>query len=166
MDLQVDYINTDRIEKLADFLNKLPHTSSAPANQYELYKPTYVVDGVNKPVKNIILMIGDGTGLTQWYAGYTGNMARLNVFNMHSIGLSLTRSADSYITDSGAGGTAMATGNKTNNNFIAVLPDSTPVPSIPELLIKKGFVQPSSVRVISPMPRLAAFMHMCRTVML
>ncbi|MBX3256961.1 MAG: alkaline phosphatase [Chitinophagaceae bacterium] len=138
MDLQVDYINTDRIEELAVFLKKLSSTTSLPANQYELYQPTYAVDGLDKPVKNIILMIGDGTGLTQWYAGYTGNKARLNVFNMRRIGLSLTRSADSYITDSGAGGTAMATGNKTNNNFIAVLPDSTPVPSIPELLIKKN----------------------------
>lgn len=138
IDLKVDYINTDRIEELAVFLNKLRNTSSAPANQYELYKPVYAVDGANKPVKNIILLIGDGTGLTQWYAGYTGNKARLNVFNMRRIGLSLTRSADSYITDSGAGGSAMATGNKTNNAFISVLPDSTPVPSIPELIIKKN----------------------------
>ncbi|MGN6437776.1 MAG: alkaline phosphatase [Agriterribacter sp.] len=138
MDLGIDYINTDRVEELAVFLNKLGNTTSLPANQYELYHPTYAVDGSNKPVKNIILMIGDGTGLAQWYAGYTGNKARLNVFNMRRIGLSLTRSADSYITDSGAGGTAMATGNKTNNAFISVLPDSTPVPSIPELLIKKN----------------------------
>ncbi|MGN6494531.1 MAG: alkaline phosphatase [Agriterribacter sp.] len=138
INLNVDYINTDRVEELAVFLNKLDNTTSLPANQYELYYPTYAVDGSNKPVKNIILMIGDGTGLAQWYAGYTGNKARLNVFNMRRIGLSLTRSADSYITDSGAGGTAMATGNKTNNAFISVLPDSTPVPSIPELLIKKN----------------------------
>ena len=33
MDLQVDYINTDHIEKLADFLKKSPATTSLPANQ-------------------------------------------------------------------------------------------------------------------------------------
>jgi alkaline phosphatase len=33
MDLQVDYINTDHIEKLADFLKKMPATTSLPANQ-------------------------------------------------------------------------------------------------------------------------------------
>ncbi len=138
MDLQVDYINTDHIEKLADFLSNLPSTTSFPANQYPLYTPQYKVDGIAKPVKNVILIIGDGTGLTQWYAGYTGNQGKLNVFNMRSIGLSLTASADSYVTDSGAGGTAMATGHKTNNAFIAALPDSSSVPSIPELLIKKN----------------------------
>ncbi|HEX5026468.1 MAG TPA: alkaline phosphatase, partial [Agriterribacter sp.] len=87
MDLQVDYLNTDHIEKLADFLNNLPSTSSFPANQYQLYQPQYKVDGIIKPVRNVILMIGDGTGLAQWYAGYTGNQGKLNVFNMHSVGL-------------------------------------------------------------------------------
>ncbi len=138
MDMQIDYINTDRIEALTVFMNRLGQTTSLPANQYELYSPLYKVDRTNKKVKNIILLIGDGTGLAQWYAGYTGNKGRLNVFNMKSIGLSVTKSADSYITESAAGASAIATGQKTNNNFVSVLPDSTPMPSIPELLVKKN----------------------------
>lgn len=138
MDMQIDYINTDRIEELTVFMNRLQQTTSLPANQYELYTPLYKTDRTNKKVKNIILLIGDGTGLAQWYAGYTGNKGRLNVFNMKSIGLSITKSADSYITESAAGASAIATGQKTNNNFVSVLPDSSPVPSIPELLVKKN----------------------------
>ncbi len=138
MDMQIDYINTDRIEALTAFMNRLPQTTSLPANQYELYTPLYKTDRANKKVKNIILLIGDGTGLAQWYAGYTGNRGRLNVFNMKSIGLSITRSADSYITESAAGASAIATGHKTNNNFVSVLPDGTPVPAIPELLLRKN----------------------------
>lgn len=138
MNMGVDYINSDRIEELAIFMKRLPQTTSKPANQYELYQPQYKVDAVNKPVKNIILLIGDGTGLAQWYSGYTGNKGKLNVFNIKSIGLSLTPSADSYITESAAGASAIATGNKTNNNFVSVLPDSSIVPSIPEILAKRN----------------------------
>lgn len=138
MKMGVDYINTDRIEELAIFMKRLPQTTSKPANQYELYQPTYKSDGASKPVKNIILLIGDGTGLAQWYSGFTGNKGRLNLFNMKHIGFSLTPSADSYITESAAGASAIATGNKTNNNFVSVLPDSSVVPSIPEILIKKN----------------------------
>ncbi len=138
MDMGIDYINTDNIEALTVFMNRQPQTTSLPANQYDLYTPLYKVDRTNKKVKNIILLIGDGTGLAQWYAGYTGNKGRLNVFNMKSIGLSITKSADSYITESAAGASAIATGKKTNNNFVSVSPDSVPVASIPELLVKKN----------------------------
>jgi len=46
--------------------------------------------------------------------------------------------ADSYITDSGAGGTAIACGVKTNNGMIGVAPDSTAVSSITEIAHKNG----------------------------
>lgn len=138
MDMKIDFINTDHVEELAVFMNRLPQTTSLPANQYVPYEPLYKVDRTKKKVKNIILLIGDGTGLAQWYAGYTGNQGRLNVFKMKSIGLSITKSADSYITESAAGASAIATGKKTNNNFVSVSPDSVPVASIPELLVKKN----------------------------
>lgn len=71
-------------------------------------------------VKNIILMIGDGMGLTQVYAGYTANKGKLNLEKATYIGFSKTYSANAYITDSGAGGTAMSTGVKTKNRAIGV----------------------------------------------
>ncbi|MDB5245717.1 MAG: alkaline phosphatase [Segetibacter sp.] len=134
----IDYINTDKVEALAHFQNTLQKSSSVSTRVHELYKPLYKVDGANTRVKNVILIIGDGTGLAQWYSGYTGNKGGLNVFNMRSIGLSKTSADDSYITDSGAAGSAMATGKKTNNRFIGVDPHGKAVQSLSAVLAKQG----------------------------
>jgi alkaline phosphatase len=78
---------------------------------------------IHKPevkVKNIILMIGDGMGVAQVYAAYTANKGKLNLEKARFIGFSKTSSADNYITDSGAGATAIATGQKTNNESIGI----------------------------------------------
>ncbi len=83
-----------------------------------------------KKVKNIILLIGDGMGLTQLYAAYTVNKGELNILKFPVIGIQRTYSLDKYITDSGASGTAIATGHKTNNKLIGLTPDSTKLKSI------------------------------------
>ena len=88
--------------------------------------------------KNIILMIGDGMGVAQVYAGYTHNHAQLNLFQFKSIGFSKTYSTSGYITDSGAGGTAIATGHKTYNGAIGVDMDTIPQKSILEIAEEKG----------------------------
>jgi alkaline phosphatase len=75
-------------------------------------------------VKNIILMIGDGMGLTQVYAGMTVNHGHLNLEMITNIGFSKTYSVSHYITDSGAGGTALSTGFKTYNGAIGVDKDT------------------------------------------
>jgi alkaline phosphatase len=123
MQLGVDYINTDDIYGWARFCKNLPNTTYLSGPKYDTYTPTYKSDGVNKPVKNIILFIGDGCSLPQLYAGYTANHADLNIFKIKRIGLSKTSSSDSYITDSAPGSTAIASGAKTNNRFVGV--DST-----------------------------------------
>ncbi len=89
--------------------------------------------------KNIILFIGDGMGVAQLYAGMTVSH---NVFSLEEFpysGLCKTYSADNYITDSAAGGTAIACGTKTNNGMIGVNPDSLPVMSVMEIAHKNGF---------------------------
>lgn len=134
----VDYINTDRVEAFAAFMKNYKTSSAKTMDPYPVYTPEYKVDRVDKPVKNIIFLIGDGTGLAQWYAGYTTNKGQLNVFNMRSIGLSKTSASDSYNTDSGAGATAMATGEKTNNRFIATDPQGRSLTSITKLVAEKG----------------------------
>jgi alkaline phosphatase len=91
----------------------------------------------DKPV-NIILMIGDGMGVAQIYSGYTANHGQLNLFSFKSIGFSKTYSASDYITDSGAGGTAISTGNKTYNGAIGVNMDTVPVKTILEYAEEKG----------------------------
>jgi alkaline phosphatase len=83
-------------------------------------------------------MIGDGMGIAQVYTGYTVNRGALNLFNMLNIGFSITSSTDSYITDSAAGGTAMATGKKTNNRYVGVDSAGARLPSIPELVKPLG----------------------------
>jgi alkaline phosphatase len=91
-----------------------------------------------KPPKNIILMIGDGMGLAHVYAAMVANHGHLYLENFKHIGFSKTHSSSDFITDSGAGGTALATGVKTYNGAIGVGPDRKPVPSIRELAEKKG----------------------------
>lgn len=82
--------------------------------------------------KNIILMIGDGMGVSQIYAGMTANMGPLNIEAFQNIGFSKTHSANNYITDSGAAGTAIAIGKKTYDRAIGVDVDTIPHTSILE----------------------------------
>jgi alkaline phosphatase len=91
-----------------------------------------------KKVHNIILFIGDGMGTAQVYAGMTVSPAKLNMENFAFTGFSKTYSSDNYITDSGAGGTAISCGVKTRNGMIGMGPDSTVVKSIIEIAHKNG----------------------------
>lgn len=138
INLKVDYLNTDKISKLAEYLNHYAQTQYTATEQHKAYQPTYAY--LKKParVKNVILLIGDGMGLADLYAGYTANKGELSIFNMQNIGFSKTSSADSYVTDSGAGGTAMAIGQKSNNRSIGVDAQGTSFENIPELISRKG----------------------------
>lgn len=99
---------------------------------------------VNEPVslkqypKNIILMIGDGMGITQITAGMYSNGNKLNLEAFPIVGLHKPYSSNSLITDSAAGATAFASGVKTYNGAIGILPDSTVVPTILEQAEAKG----------------------------
>lgn len=88
--------------------------------------------------KNIILLIGDGMGVAQLYAGMVVNNGHLNIEKMKHIGLSKTYSATKFITDSGAGGTALATGQKTYYRAIGVNVDTLPIPSILKIAEENG----------------------------
>ena len=61
--------------------------------------------------RNVILMIGDGMGIAQLYAGMTANHGHLNVEKFPFTGLIKTYSATKYTTDSGSAATALATGH-------------------------------------------------------
>src|SRR6185436_7702034 len=152
--LQVDYINTDSIKTLAAFLQTMTKRSYKSESGYQPYHPTYQWDGVNKPVKNILLFIGDGTGLTQLYAGYTANKGALNVFNMRNIGLSKTSSYDNYVTDSAPGSTSISTGQKTNNRHVGVDHTGVALPLLPVFLktkkIKTGLVTCGDITDATP----------------
>lgn len=138
MHLHADYINTDRIYSLSEFLNKLPDNSFTAKDANTTYKPVYKVDGADKQVKNIILLIADGTGLAQLYAAYTANKSSLNIFKIKNTGLSKTSSFDNYITDSAPGATAFSSGKKTNNRFVGVDHTGARMPLLPEIISKRS----------------------------
>ena len=140
MDLGVDYINTDHIPDLKKFLNTIPKNFYKNSKEYSTYAPTYETDGIHKEVKNVILLIPDGTSLPQYYAAFTVNKGKLNIFNMKATGLSKTSSYNAYITDSAPGSTAFATGVKTKNTFVGVDAAGNPLTQIPDIIAEKGMV--------------------------
>lgn len=68
---------------------------------------------VGQKPKNIVLIIGDGMGLPQMSTAWTANRGKLNMLACPYTGLSRTYCTDTLITDSDAGGTALACGQKT-----------------------------------------------------
>lgn len=88
--------------------------------------------------KNIILMIGDGMGLAQVNAAIISSEKQLSFEKFPFTGFVNTKSANRKITDSAAGGTAIATGKKTKNGMIGMNQDSIAVPSILEQLYDMG----------------------------
>lgn len=89
-------------------------------------------------IKNVILMVGDGMGLSQTTAGLIMNDFKLNLEQVQYVGLSKTFASDALITDSAAGATAFSIGEKTYNGAIGVMPDSTARETILETAGKKG----------------------------
>lgn len=92
----------------------------------------------NKKPRNIILLIGDGMGVSHVFAGITGNGGKLFLDNFKNVGFSLTQSASDYITDSAAGGTALSTGVRTYNGAIGVDVSQNPLKTILEDAEDKG----------------------------
>jgi alkaline phosphatase len=88
--------------------------------------------------KNVILLIGDGMGLAQVHAAKLTSSTPLNILTSTHMGMMSTHSANNEVTDSGAGGTAIATGFKTNNGMIGMTPDSVEVPSMLDIFASKG----------------------------
>jgi len=105
-------------------------------------------------IKNVILMIGDGMGLPDVYAAMTKTGQPLNIERCSYVGLQKTYSADAYITDSGAAGTALATGTKTKNGSIGVDAAGNKVKSILEIAeehgLATGLVSTSSITHATP----------------
>ena len=89
-------------------------------------------------VKNVILLIGDGMGLAQSYAAYLANDKSLSMYTMPYTGLSITSCADREVTDSGAGGTAIATGHKANYKAIGLDENNTSHPSLLKIAKQYG----------------------------
>lgn len=109
---------------------ELYYNGSLP--EYEVPSQKLPLMPVGKKAKNIILLIGDGTGAAQIYAAYTANRGKLNYNRMPVAGFSITNSSNAYITDSASGATVLAAGVKTYNGAIGVDKDTIRVRTILE----------------------------------
>lgn len=107
-----------------------------------------------KKPKNVILMIGDGMGVSEVFAGITANGGHLFLDNFKHVGFSKTQSSDKYITDSAAGGTALSTGQKTYNGAIGVNSDKVAIKTILEMAeennMATGLVSTSAITHATP----------------
>ena len=115
---------------------------------------TFSQDFKAKKPRNVIMMIGDGMGVAQVYAAITANGGQLFLDNFMHVGFSKTSSADNYITDSAAAGTALSTGQKTYNGAIGVNTDTVAIKTILEMAEDKqmatGLVSTSAITHATP----------------
>lgn len=84
------------------------------------------------PAKNVIVLMTDGTGsthttITRWYKG--GTLPQ----DPYIVGGVRTYGADSIITDSAPAASAFATGHKTDDKYISVLPAKTTIPGLAQI---------------------------------
>ncbi len=108
--------------------------------------------------KNIIILIGDGMGLSQVSASVL--LDKSNPYQKFQfIGLINTSSNDNFVTDSGASGTAYATGYRTKNRMISVDENGNELMNIFDVAQKKkkstGVVVTSSITNATPATFLA-----------
>lgn len=81
-------------------------------------------------VKNVIYLIGDGMGFGAVTTLLLTEDEPTGFEHAPVVGLSETCSADNYVTDSAAGGTALATGTRTNNGYVGADPEGNQLTSV------------------------------------
>ena len=91
-----------------------------------------------KQPENVIYLIGDGMGFGAVTSLLLSMEEETGFEKAPVIGLSETCSANNYVTDSPAGGTALATGTRTCNGFLGVGPDSVQLESLLKKAQKMG----------------------------
>ena len=95
--------------------------------------------------KYVFYFIGDGMGVAPAMAAVTyarnvlGEEELPLMMRFPYAGYALTYSASSDVTDSAAGGTALATGYKTKNGMVGMTPDTVPVYSIAKTFKDAGY---------------------------
>ena len=102
------------------------------------YETVTVKQPKSKRIKNIIVMIGDGMCMETVTVGWTLNGGHLNLDNFPVAGYSRTYCTDRLITDSCAGGTAIASGAKTKYGYIGQDVDGSPFVTLLHRAQQKG----------------------------
>lgn len=121
------------------------HSANAQYNmptQTFTYEHPYAVKKLQAPkgkkVKNVILMIGDGMSLMHVYTAWAANRGKLWLENAQATGLSKTWAVKKLVTDSGSGGTSLATGVKTVYHAVGVDPEGKPLTSLVDVAKELG----------------------------
>lgn len=105
-------------------------------NEGEIEKPPHIDPSAKK---KIIMMIGDGMGLSQITAASVHLGHPLNLEQCQYIGLQKVFAADQLVPSSSSSITAIASGVKTKYDYIGLDADGKNVVNIVEMLSKKGF---------------------------
>ena len=104
----------------------------------EPYETVSVTQPKGKKVKNVIVMIGDGMGFENVSCGWVVNGGHLNMDQMPYTGVSRTYAVDRLVTDSCAGGAAIASGQKTKYGYIGLDENANPMETALTDAQKKG----------------------------
>ncbi len=93
-----------------------------------------------KLVNTVILMIGDGMGVSHMQTAIDESGSTLSMMRAAHVALVSTRSANSRTTDSAAAATAISSGYKTNNGCVGVDPSGqVKSPNIREIAMRNGY---------------------------
>lgn len=91
-----------------------------------------------KTARNVVLMIGDGMGAEHVWAAWLANKKKLNITTLPVTGFSITTSDSHTITDSAAGGTAIACGCKAINGQLGLDAKGNPQDSLAVQMRREG----------------------------
>lgn len=129
---------TKRLDKTTRDFRGFQNDKLQLSKGIDIYTPTYKNDGGKGRIKNVIFLIGDGMGLTQIVAGAYANKG-LTTLKMNYIGLQQNNALDAFTTDSAAGGSALATGERHDNRHISMSPGGEPYPSLSDYFHDRGY---------------------------
>lgn len=138
-ELGVDIINSDKPYLVKNYIDQIDKNTYTNTSFFNTYTPHFKYDNSNEQIQNIIFLIGDGNGLSQISAAAFANKGKLSLLNLKSIGLIKTQSKDDFTTDSAAGATAFATGQKTYNRSIGISMQGEPLTNLTQILSKFNY---------------------------
>lgn len=130
-------IRTDRLDQTTARFTGFHAESRHLEKTIELYQPTFLSDGAARPAKNVILLIGDGMGLSQVCVADAVNQG-LSMLQLKQIGLQRTQAKDAYTTDSAGAGSSLATGQSNNNRHISMSETGEIYETLTERLAKQN----------------------------
>ena len=128
---------TKRLDKTTRDFRGFQNDKLQLSKGIDVYTPTYRNDGGRGRVRNVIYLICDGMGLSQIVAAFYANKG-LSTLQMKYIGLQQNNALDAFTTDSAAGGSALATGERHDNRHISMSPEGVPYPSLSDFFHDRG----------------------------